>query len=33
MSRATLVTNGQLAIQTPTFGRAEYGPLALLGPN
>lgn len=33
MSRATLVTNGQLYAKTPTFGHAEYGPLALLGPN
>ena len=33
MSRATLVTSGQLYAQTPTRGLKEYGPLAMLGPN
>lgn len=33
MSRATLVSNGNLYAQTPTMGRLEYGPLATLAPN
>lgn len=33
MSRATVVTTGQLWTKTATMGKAEYGPLYLLGPN
>lgn len=33
MSRATIVVDGGLYAQTPTFGRAEYGPLKDLAPN
>lgn len=33
MSRATLACNGPLNAKTQTFGKAEYGPLFMLGAN
>jgi hypothetical protein len=33
MSRATLATRQQLYANSPSFGKAEYGPLCMLGPN
>ncbi|MGG5887261.1 hypothetical protein ACLF3G_08975 [Falsiroseomonas sp. HC035] len=33
MSRATLACKGPLNAKTQTFGKAEYGPLFMLGPN